>query len=101
MESKPQDLRAGGNGGGRRVTVDQEDARPDDPKPGDHHMIPVWFFVGVILLIYGVIILGTGIYEFSSPPPTVLAKTHPAIWWGALLTVIGGIYVYAYMPKKS
>ena len=49
-------------------------------------MIPVWFFVGVILLIYGLIILGTGIYEFKNPPPTVLANTHPALWWGALLT---------------
>jgi len=72
-----------------------------EPSPRAHHMIPVWFFVGIILLIYGLIILGTGIYEFSSPPPTVLAKLHPAIWWGALLTAIGGIYVYAYMPKKS
>ena len=68
--------------------------------PRKHHMVPVWFFVGIILLIYGVIILATGIYEFSSPPPTVLASTHPAVWWGALLTVIGGIYVYAYMPKR-
>jgi FtsH-binding integral membrane protein len=96
MEPKPQDVRSGGEGGARRVAVDLEDS-----KPRDHHMIPVWFFVGVILLIYGVIILGTGIYEFSSPPPTVLASTHPAVWWGALLTVIGGIYVYLYMPKKS
>jgi FtsH-binding integral membrane protein len=96
MEPKPQDLRSGGDGGARRVAVDLEDS-----KPREHHMIPVWFFVGVILLVYGVIILGTGIYEFSSPPPTVLASTHPAVWWGALLTVIGGIYVYLYMPKKS
>ena len=66
-----------------------------------HLIIPVWFFVGVILLIYGIIILGTGIYEFSSPPPTVLASTHPAVWWGALLTVIGSIYVCLYKPKKS
>jgi hypothetical protein len=36
----------------------------------DHHMIPVWFFVGVILLFSGLIILATGIYEFSSPPPS-------------------------------
>jgi len=63
-------------------------------------MIPVWFFVGVILLIYGLIILGTGIYEFKNPPPTVLANTHPALWWGALLTIIGGVYVYLYTPKK-
>jgi hypothetical protein len=96
MEAKPQGLRSGGDGGAQRVTVDQEDS-----KPRDHHMIPVWFFVGVILLIYGIIILGEGIYEFSSPPPTVLASTHPALWWGALLTVIGGIYVYLYKPKKS
>jgi FtsH-binding integral membrane protein len=96
MEPKPQDLRSGGGGGPHRIAVDQEDA-----KPGKHHMVPVWFFVGIILLIYGVIILATGIYEFSSPPPTVLASTHPAVWWGALLTVIGGIYVYAYMPKRS
>jgi len=26
---------------------------------------------------------------------------HPAVGWGALLTVIGGIYVYPYMQKKS
>ena len=76
-------------------------ADPGDSKPRGRHMIPVWFFVGVILLIYGIIILATGIYEFSSPPPTVLASTHPAVWWGALLTVIGGIYVYLFLPKGS
>jgi hypothetical protein len=95
MEEKPQGVRAGdGSGSDKRVAVGVDDSH-------EHHMIPVWFFVGVILLIYGVIILATGIYEFSSPPPTVLAETHPAIWWGALLTVIGGIYVYLYKPKRS
>lgn len=96
MEVQPQGVRSGGEGGARRVAVDQEDS-----KPQGRHMIPVWFFVGVILLIYGIIILGEGIYEFSNPPATVLASTHPALWWGGLLVVIGGIYVYAYMPKKS
>ena len=99
MEEKPQSVRTGGGGGKRRVAADLEDSKPFEPPK--HHMIPVWFFVGVILLIYGLIILGMGIYEFSSPPPTVLASTHPAVWWGALLAVIGGIYVYLYMPKKS
>jgi hypothetical protein len=66
-----------------------------------HRMVPVWFFVGVILLIYGVLILATGIYEFSHPPATVLAYLHPAIWWGALLTIVGGVYVYIYLPRKS
>jgi hypothetical protein len=64
-------------------------------------MIPVWFFVGVILLIYGVLILATGLYELSHPPATVLAYLHPAIWWGGLLTILGGVYVYIYLPRKS
>ena len=63
-------------------------------------MIPVWFFVGVILLIYGVIILATGLYELSHPPDTVLANLRPAIWWGALLTIVGAVYVYIYKPRK-
>jgi FtsH-binding integral membrane protein len=65
-----------------------------------HRIIPVWFFVGVILLIYGILILATGIYEFHSPPPTVLASLHPAVWWGVLLTILGGMFVYIHMPKK-
>ena len=100
MEEQPKGVQAGGGGGDtHHVAVDVEDS-----KPRDHHMIPVWFFVGVILLIYGIIILGTGIYERSSPPLDALKTMppwawHPAIWWGALLTVIGGVYVYVYKPK--
>jgi len=66
-----------------------------------HHIIPVWFFVGVLLLIYGVLILASGILEFSTPPTTVLGNLHPAIWWGALLTIIGAIYVHLFRPGKS
>lgn len=95
MEPKSQ----GGNlkGGGRtpRVAVGVEDQRPPE-----HHMIPVWFFVGLILFIYGLMITATGIYEFSHPPTTVLANLHPALWWGAILTIIGGAYVYFFMPGK-
>jgi hypothetical protein len=67
----------------------------------DHRVIPVWFFVGIILLIYGVIILATGIYEFSHPPATVLANLYPAIWWGGLLTIIGAVYVCLHLTRGS
>ena len=63
-------------------------------------MIPVWFFVGMILLIYGVIILATGIYELSNPAPPYSPTCIPPLWWGAVLTVLGGLYVYMYMPKN-
>ena len=67
----------------------------------ERRIIPVWFFVGLILLIYGVLILATGIYGFNHPPATVLAELHPAVWWGALLVVIGAVYVYLFLPRKS
>jgi hypothetical protein len=67
----------------------------------DDRIIPVWFFVGVILLIYGVLILGAGIYQLSHPPSTVLANLHPALWWGVLLIILGGVYVYLFLPRKS
>lgn len=65
------------------------------------HVIPVWFFVGVMLLVYGLLILGSGIAEFPHPPATVLADLHPAIWWGALLAVLGAFYVIHYWPGRG
>jgi len=67
----------------------------------ERRMLPVWFFVGIILLIYGVLILGSGIAEYSSPPATVLGNLHPAIWWGALLIVLGAIFTLVHRPRKS
>lgn len=37
-----------------------------------HQMIPVWFFIGALLLVYGVIIVTVGIAEFSHPPLSFL-----------------------------
>jgi hypothetical protein len=54
--------------------------------------IPVWFFIGVLLIVYGFLIMGQGMWELFAPPahPTVLAELRPALWWGALLLVVGG-----------
>jgi len=66
-----------------------------------HHIIPVWFFVGVLLLIYGVIIFITGLAEWSHPPDTVLAELHAPVWWGGLLIALGSIYCLVFRPDKS
>jgi len=65
-----------------------------------HRIIPVWFFVGVMLLAYGILIFGSGLAEWSHPPPTVLAELHAPVWWGALLTTIGAAYVIAFRPRS-
>lgn len=66
-----------------------------------HKIIPVWFFVGVLLLIYGVLILASGLLEWSQPGEVVLANLHAPVWWGALLTVLGVIYCAMFRPKKT
>lgn len=66
-----------------------------------HHIIPVWFFVGITLLVYGVLIFLTGLTEWSNPPSTVRADLHAPVWWGALLIILGGVYCVMFRPAKS
>ena len=66
-----------------------------------HHIIPVWFFVGLLLLIYGVLIFVSGLTELSHPPDTVLADLHAPIWWGGLLIVLGGVYCLMFRPGRN
>jgi hypothetical protein len=63
--------------------------------------ISIWFFIGLLILIYGVLILGAGIAGLSSPPPVVMANLHVGIWWGGLLVVVGVVYVYFFRPGKT
>ena len=66
-----------------------------------HEIIPVWFFVGVLLLVYGVMILISGLAEWAHPPNTVLAELHAPVWWGGLLTLLGAIYCAMFRPVKT
>jgi hypothetical protein len=65
--------------------------------------ISIWFFIGVLLTIYGVLITATGLYELATPPanPPVLANLHASIWWGVVLLIVGLIYFIRFFPKKS
>jgi hypothetical protein len=58
-------------------------------------MKPIWYFVGLILTIMGGIIFLSGIYNLMYPPESevVLSEKHPDIWWGAVMLVVGIIYV--------
>lgn len=66
-------------------------------------LISIWFFIGVLLLAYGILILGAGIYNFYVPPDhtVVLERLHAAIWWGAFLILIGGFYTVRFYPKRD
>jgi hypothetical protein len=67
--------------------------------------VSIWFFIGLSLLVNGVLILGAGLYEYSTPPlpelRVVLFDLHAGVWWGALLTLIGGLYCWKYAPSRA
>ena len=64
-------------------------------------IIPVWFFVGLLLLIYGALIFFSGLAEWHNPPPTVLADLRAPVWWGGLMVVLGSAYVILFRPRRS
>ena len=65
--------------------------------------LSIWFFIGVLLLVYGALILGAGLYELVAPPTrvVVLAGLRASIWWGALLLVLGGLYTWRFSPRRG
>ncbi|MDE1939611.1 MAG: hypothetical protein KGI68_11360 [Alphaproteobacteria bacterium] len=67
------------------------------------HVNSIWFLIGLQVLIYGVLITGTGIWEILHPPSHMadLGWTHPAIWWGGVLLALGLFYVIRFRPAKS
>ena len=64
------------------------------------HLVPVWFFVGLLLGVYGVLILASGLTELAHPSATVLSNLHAPVWWGALLALVGAVYCVVFRPRS-
>ena len=62
--------------------------------------LPIWLFIGVLLLVYGIMCLAAGIDQLSHPPSTALAGLHATFWGGVALTILGGFYTLVYWPRK-
>jgi len=62
--------------------------------------ISIWFFIGVLLTIYGVMILGYGLWELISghTANVVLANLHAPLWWGAIMLALGLFYSVRFRP---
>jgi hypothetical protein len=65
--------------------------------------LSIWFFIGVLLLTYGLLILGYGISTLvtGSLPHVALSYLHAPVWWGALMTALGLFYVLKFRPRSQ
>jgi hypothetical protein len=68
--------------------------------------LSIWFFCGALMLVYGLVLVVTGITELHHPPPNEillpwLQTLHPTLWWGVVLTVFGGFYSVRFRPGRA
>jgi hypothetical protein len=65
--------------------------------------LSIWLFMGISLLVNGLLIFGAGGYEYFHPPVerVVLYQLHANIWWGAILALIGAGYCIHFAPGKG
>ena len=71
----------------------------------EEHQTPIWYFIGLILALYGANIFVTGLVELVNPPPVdqrvKLWDLHAAVWWGAILLGIGLGYTFRFRPGRA
>lgn len=65
--------------------------------------ISIWFFIGILLVVYGALITGYGIFELTTGhvANVVLANLHAPLWWGALLEALGLFYSIRFRPGRA
>jgi hypothetical protein len=65
--------------------------------------ISIWYFNGLLLTAYGLMIGGYGIYELvrGQTAPVVLAHLHAPVWWGGGMLILGLFYCIRFAPGKS
>ncbi|MDR3724734.1 MAG: hypothetical protein P4K83_09645 [Terracidiphilus sp.] len=65
--------------------------------------IPIWFFIGVLLLAYGLLITSYGVYELATGQlaDVALKELHAPVWWGGTLLALGVLYTVKFRPGKA
>jgi hypothetical protein len=64
--------------------------------------VSIWFFGGVLFLIYGLLITATGLWELGHPPAHLpeLYHLHASVWWGGTMGIAGLVYTLKFRPRR-
>jgi hypothetical protein len=94
----------------------RRDTRTKEPSPADvqwhfaengmsehKQLISIWFFIGALLAVYGVLIASSELYHLGTPydHEVVLSDLHAGLWWGVLMLVLGVFYCLKFRPGKQ
>ena len=64
-------------------------------------MLDIWFFVGLNLFTYGLVIGIAGIFYAFDPPAVVLTELNPSLWWGVILAVSGALFLVTSWKRRA
>ena len=70
---------------------------------GRGEALSIWFFVGIMTLAYGLVLVPVGAWEWfgNHESQTVLNNLHPTFWWGVLLLIFGSFYTLRFRPHRG
>ena len=65
--------------------------------------ISIWFFIGVLLTVYGALIAGYGVFEVATGQMAhvIFVNLHTPLWWGGLLLALGLFYTIKFRPGHN
>jgi hypothetical protein len=65
--------------------------------------ISIWFFIGVLLTVYGALIMGYGVFELVTGhlANVILADLHAPVWWGGTMLALGLFYGLRFRPGRN
>jgi len=68
------------------------------------NMISIWFFIGVLVLLYGVIIFGWGLVSgghSATGRQITLSDLRTDLWMGGFMTLAGAFYTWKFAPRSK
>jgi hypothetical protein len=65
-------------------------------------MISIWFFIGCLLSIYGILILAAGTQPTPAPNDANVAMRdlHLQFYWGIGMLALGLVYLIRFPPRS-
>ena len=53
----------------------------------------IWSLTSGLFILYGLLILGAGLYYLGNATPRAEMPYHPSIWWGAVILIAGLVFL--------